>query len=482
MALDAILRRTFDEPDRAEVQARVIAEVEADPERFIAAYVANPDSFAGRYVSADLFKETLPIYSAGREAAGRYNAAVHNTAATLSAEQFRRTLAGTGEEGIFLTGVPGSGKTTTVLTSGTLSERVRFVFEGQLSRPATGIEKIEAALRVGVQPFIVAVLAKPEEALRNTFGRFEAIGRGASIDLMADIAGNLPAGLTAIRDRFGDDVQLRVVDVRDRSVEKSDIGWAAIEVLREEGNRDQIIERLRSELERNGRARTIGLDTIAQANGQAPFERYRWLDSPSLRGVSQDGDGPGLSPGDTEPGFVAAEGNALLATAEAGDREAEQIGAAQPVDQRWTEALNAAVEAKDEQADRLEDRLETMIEAQEVRISAAQAAQPGLFAMPGQRAKAQKQLADAQAAKATLTARLERVREIRQEPDPDHPHSVQALARAKLTRDEPALFDELTASRVAQTMREQEARRTKQQAEGASLGRGRSLGQRQSPS
>ena len=81
MALKPIHRRNPPEPDRAEVEQRVIASVEADPERFLAAYSRHPDSFGGRYVCADLFKEMFEDYSANREARGRYNGVVHNAAA-----------------------------------------------------------------------------------------------------------------------------------------------------------------------------------------------------------------------------------------------------------------------------------------------------------------------------------------------------------------------------------------------------------------
>lgn len=479
MALSPIIRRTFDEPDRAEAQARIIAEVQADQERFITAYRAIPESFGGRYVSADLFKETFPIYAAGIEARGRYNAPAHNPAAALSAEQFQRTLSGPGSQGIFLTGVPGSGKTTTVLSGGRLAADVRFVFEGQLSRPGPGMEKIAAAIEAGVAPTITAVLARPEDALRNTFGRFETIGRGAGVALMADIAGELPNGLETIRARFGDAVKLQVIDMRDRSDARTYNGWSAIEILREEGNREQIEERLRRELDRARRANVIGPDTFAQAIGQAPFAGYRGVDAARLGRDAPDGDGPGVSPGNPEQGFVAAEAGALLATAEAVDREAEAIGTA---DQRWSQAVDTAIESKLDQTDRLVDRLESLIEAQEARVNQAQAAQPGLLAMPGQRARAQRQLADAQQTMATLTARLERVREIRNEPDPGHPRSIPALARNQVKNDAPELFEEWTASRVARTLREQEERKAKRAiGEGEDQPTGQRLSQRQAP-
>ena len=75
-----------------------------------------PQSFEGRYVCSDLFKETFPEFSASNEARGRYNNPLHNSAAVLASEQFRRRVrdASRPEQDtvIFLTGVPGAGKTT----------------------------------------------------------------------------------------------------------------------------------------------------------------------------------------------------------------------------------------------------------------------------------------------------------------------------------------------------------------------------------
>lgn len=80
MALEPIRSLDVSEPDRADVQRRVIAAVQDDPDRFLAAYVEHPQSFGGRYVCADLMKEVIPEYAASKEARGRYNAVVHNAA------------------------------------------------------------------------------------------------------------------------------------------------------------------------------------------------------------------------------------------------------------------------------------------------------------------------------------------------------------------------------------------------------------------
>ena len=79
----------------------------------------------------------------------------------MASEQFRRRVldASNAEQDtvIFLTGVPGAGKTTAILSESQLESNVRMVYEGQLARPETVIPKIEQVLAAGLRPVIVAV-------------------------------------------------------------------------------------------------------------------------------------------------------------------------------------------------------------------------------------------------------------------------------------------------------------------------------------
>jgi hypothetical protein len=108
--LEQIVRRDFSQPDRAEVQERVAQQVEHDPEPFLARYIEDPRSFGGYYVNSDLFKETFAEYRESRQTRNRYNAPVHNAAAVLASEQFRRVISYDLELGpnvaLFLTGIP----------------------------------------------------------------------------------------------------------------------------------------------------------------------------------------------------------------------------------------------------------------------------------------------------------------------------------------------------------------------------------------
>ena len=91
--IEPIIRRKFSQQDRAAVQEKVSRAVEADPERFLAAYRLDSRSFQGRYVNSDLMKEMFPEYSESKEHRNRYNLPVHNDAAVLAAAQFRAAIA-----------------------------------------------------------------------------------------------------------------------------------------------------------------------------------------------------------------------------------------------------------------------------------------------------------------------------------------------------------------------------------------------------
>src|ERR1019366_4940717 len=104
----------------------------------------------------------------------------------------------------------------------------------------TTLPKIEQVLVAGLQPVVIAVHAVPEDALRNTLRRFSEYGRGAGIDVMASIQGNLPEGLRAVHARFGEQVQLQIFDYRDRREPGELVGWDNLDVLRSEGHREQI--------------------------------------------------------------------------------------------------------------------------------------------------------------------------------------------------------------------------------------------------
>jgi hypothetical protein len=309
--MNEIQRKTFSQADRQQVQDNAIDAVAADPELFIDAYRLDARSFGGRYVAADLFKETFPAFRASKEARNRYNTPVHNTAAVLSAELFSRNLTIPSDPGrdfvYFLTGSPGAGKTSMMLAQNVMPDKAHMIFEGQLSNYETSREKIQQVLDAGFKPYIVAVHADPLNAMRNTLQRFNEEGRGASIEAIAGIQGKLPASLERLVAHFGDQVTLDVVDVRDRSQPRQLTGFQHIDVLKSEGNYEQIKERLQHYINDLRAAGRLSDDAYRQAAGLAPADR---LDlGPEVTGAYQETTrGRGSAEGSRPPAVLDLRG------------------------------------------------------------------------------------------------------------------------------------------------------------------------------
>jgi Zeta toxin len=271
--LEPIVRREFSQRDREQAQERVAQEVEHSPELFLARYVKDPRSLGGRYVNSDLMKEMFEVYRASRESRNRYNTPVHNAAAVLASEQYRRSVSDNWDPGrdvaFFLTGIPGAGKTTSVLRRGELPEKVRVLYEGQFAAPKHAIAKIELAVAAGLRPAITVVHTPAESALQNTLRRFAIEGRGASVEAMASIQGRLPDGLRAVHDQFGDSVELLIVDRRG-IMTKELYGWQHLSELESEGTYEQIKSRLTNILDGYRREGRIKEEAYEQAFGKVP--------------------------------------------------------------------------------------------------------------------------------------------------------------------------------------------------------------------
>lgn len=277
MKLEDIRYVSFAEPDRQRVQDRAIDDVKKDPGKFFEAYKADARSFEGRYVAADLFKETFSEFSASREARNRYNNPVHNSAAVLSSALFSENLAAPRvsdrDTVYFLTGSPGAGKTSMVLKSGELPRDAVMVFEGQMSNFETSRDKIQQVLDAGYRAHIIVVHARVENALDNTLQRFYEEGRGSSISTIANIVGRLPASLEQLNSVFGPNLLLDVVDVRDRANPVQLQGFENVEVLKSEGNYEHIQQRLQQRVEDQREFGRIDEDAYRQALGLAPRDR-----------------------------------------------------------------------------------------------------------------------------------------------------------------------------------------------------------------
>jgi fido (protein-threonine AMPylation protein) len=313
IGLEPIRANVYEQIDRSNVQNAVMAAVKQDPQWFIEEYKRHPESFEGRYVAADLFKETFQEYAASKESRNRYNGPVHNSAAVLSSELFKQNLRDTSEPArdvvVFLTGTPGAGKTSQVLANGQLDANVRMVFEGQMSNPVTSIEKIQRVLDAGLKPVIHVVHALPENALANTLKRYTEQGRGAGIGVMSAIQGQLPDSLREIQKQYGDAVQLIVSDVRDRNNPQHGLGWKNIDLLRSEGNHEHIKQRLGTALEQGRATGVVQEGAYRQAAGLAPVDRDIGLVSKNDRQPPAHVPERGSSPGRGQEAVVSQQGN-----------------------------------------------------------------------------------------------------------------------------------------------------------------------------
>lgn len=329
--MEEIKRRGFQDAELAEVEAKAIELATQHTDAILKAYADRADTYGGRYVCADSFKELLPKFGDSPAHRSKYNGAVHNAAAVLASEQYRRLLVVGLHEGrdkvMFITGIPGAGKSTTV-QGHALRDEVAAVFEGQMSRPGPTLEKIDLALGKGYQAGIVAVHVPPEVALDRTNKRFNdpSNGRGASISVMADIQGGLPSGLGAVEAQFGDRVTLEVLDNTPGQV-RLHSGWSARTVLEKEGSHERIHQRLSAALELGHAEGRYSDAFYRQAAGKAAPERgmAARLDAGRHRDAQATERGGEAAPGTGKPVALerprGGEGRALADAFQSLDRK-----------------------------------------------------------------------------------------------------------------------------------------------------------------
>ncbi|WP_322075512.1 IncP plasmid survival protein KfrC family protein [Burkholderia cenocepacia] len=189
---------------------------------------------------------------------------------------------------------------------------------------------------------------------------------------------------------------------------------------------------------------------------------------------------------------VQQQADSLMDRVEEVQAEQQVALESSPLASEYSAALAAQIEAKHDQAERIEDRLENMIEQQEARLMQIEAKQPGILALPGQRARWQNQVQQQQTLLQRLHTRLENVREIKDGMGVHAPR-IEELATRKLRQERPELAEEWDEMREAQRrhqalMRKKEQDRRERLArerdadEGQSLGRGRTLGLSQTSS
>lgn len=163
--------------------------------------------------------------------------------------------------------------------------------------------KIQAVLDAGLTPLIKVVHANPEIALQHTFNRFNELGRGAGINIMATIQGSLPNGLQKLYEEVGELVKLEIFDSRKSNNPKKIIGWQYLDILKSEGDYATIKQRLETELERARNSNSISEDCYCQAAGKAPHSR-REMGSNCATRLQENGSGRGIQKADRQEFFL----------------------------------------------------------------------------------------------------------------------------------------------------------------------------------
>lgn len=286
MQLEPIRLNGYPEPDRAAAEKETAAAVAANPAAYLSKYEADPRSFGGRFITADLIKETFELYAASNENRTRYNAPLHNSAAVLSSAQFAKiaaAAAGSASDttAMFLTGSPGAGKTHSVLERGLFPAGTALIFEGQLANPITTISKLDIALGHGLRPVIVVAHTTPEIALTNSLKRYQEHGRGASINIISSIIAFTPPVLAAMHERYGQKIQLIIHDKRTEGQGAVLHGWQHLPTLLSEGSHEHIKQRLQTALDAKRAAGSITENAHIQALGRIPAAVTRSVDATS---------------------------------------------------------------------------------------------------------------------------------------------------------------------------------------------------------
>lgn len=134
----------------------------------------------------------------------------------------------------------------------------------------------------------------PKQTLENTFKRYydPADGRGAPISTMARIQGNTYDGLKAIYDRFGDDIELNIIDKpngNENSIKYA--GWQHLDVLKSQGTEQEINERLKTHLLNHYTRGEIDYECFKQSAGsdERAKQLISSLDRSHHRGTQENG-------------------------------------------------------------------------------------------------------------------------------------------------------------------------------------------------
>lgn len=348
------------------VQDQAIKSAVTQTEKHLSDYKKKAETFNGTYICADTFKETFADFNLSKMTRCIFNNVVHNSAATLANEQFCRVIdsAEPGKEVIFITGIPGAGKSSTIesfrLEEG-LNKNICAVFEGQVANSDSVIEKIQKCLNKDLNVSVFVIDTPSEIALINTFKRFEEYGRGASTHIMAHIKAETASGLEKIQANFGEKISLIIAD-RSDFYHTTEIykGWEHIPLLKREGNYNEIKQKLDSNTEQLFREGKINEMCYRQARS-LPFNGR--MVYPGRSQHDQNGDGfsvPGKSE-ETEQELIFSEAQEI--------ERSQRADIESTYDALFSKKLDIMILAKNQQVQKLEEKLINRINAEKIKLN-----------------------------------------------------------------------------------------------------------------
>lgn len=265
-------------PELEEVQDFFIRQAEENTEFYIHKYIQFESSINGQYICSDLFKETFLKYASSIDSRKKYSEVIHNSSAVLANELFQRQVSNPKfKKCIFLTGVPGAGKSFFVqsLALAGAIDKDTLIYEGDVTTP-TIYEKIEKAASNKMELFLIVVNPTLKLAQMNAINRSFEMGRGASCETMARILSKLPFAIKEIQDKYKD-INIAVYNKKTNHDIDYSIHYSMqddVIPLLDYGTYDEILERLR-ELRLEILAKKDELNAVEQNLGSDNNERRK---------------------------------------------------------------------------------------------------------------------------------------------------------------------------------------------------------------
>jgi hypothetical protein len=190
---------------------------------------------------------------------------------------------------LLVTGTPGAGKSTVINLILKINPDLATIYEGQLANFSSAKMKIDQVFSQGLKPEIMVIHTTPELALDNALRRFDQVGRGASIGLIAELLVHIPKGLNEVHQEYGERVKFNIVNQTNPAQRELLSDWQNLPLLNSLGNHDTILERLANHLEQRYQSGTIDQANYEQARGRAPRRLHSDFGQNSDRGIEPNG-------------------------------------------------------------------------------------------------------------------------------------------------------------------------------------------------